>query len=180
MTKKLTPEERAARAAARKTSQPTKAEGPAQEADAAATHEVPDPQPADDKMTAAVPQQSADDPTNLQESNDPSGAELSGQEPARTSAEKKEDMPLSPATAYADSPGELAARAAETEVVPTTEQPRPASDGLTAKGRQILEEYPAAEAVYMTSNGFGFFREQDARNHAATLRDKTLTIVKRK
>ena len=94
-------------------------------------------------------------------------------------AEQNEDVPLSPATAYADSPAEVAARVAE--AADRTEQPRPAvSDSLTTKGRQILKEYPAAEEVYMTSNGFGFFREQDARNHATTLRNKTVIIVKRK
>lgn len=51
---------------------------------------------------------------------------------------------------------------------------------LAKDGEQILAEYPEAREVYMTSNGFGFFRETDARNHAATLKDKTVTTIKRK
>lgn len=48
------------------------------------------------------------------------------------------------------------------------------------EGEEILTQYPDAHVVFVTSNGFGFFRETDARNHAATLQDKTITIVKRK
>ena len=214
MAKKLTPEERAARAAAQKAAKQAKAEEPVQEADAAAAQEAADqktakpvktdepgqeaadqrPADAAAEETAAqepVDQLPADDPDDPQEANDPSDAEPSEQGPveisqeaekpaAETTAKKKEDAPLSPATAYAGSPAELAARAAETEAARNAERPKSASDGLTKKGRQILKEYPAADVVYMTSNGFGFFREQDARNHAATLRDKTVTIVKRK
>nr|DAL75145.1 MAG TPA: hypothetical protein [Caudoviricetes sp.] len=204
MAKKLTPEERAARPAAGKAVKQDKAKEPAQETDAAAAQEAADQKtakpvktdepgqeaadqrPADDaaEETAAQEpvdqQQPADDPDNPQEANDPSDAEPSEQGPVETTDKKKEDAPLSPATAYAGSPAELAARAAETEAARSAERPKSASDGLTKKGRQILEEYPAADVVYMTSNGFGFFREQDARNHAATLRNKTVTIVKRK
>ena len=43
-----------------------------------------------------------------------------------------------------------------------------------------MAAYPDAPVVYMTSNGFGFFRESEARNHAATLRDKAVITVKRK
>ena len=63
----------------------------------------------------------------------------------------EDERPLSAVTAFADTPEELAARQA-------TEAP----------------------VVYMTSNGFGFFRESEARNHAATLRDKAVITVKRK
>lgn len=48
------------------------------------------------------------------------------------------------------------------------------------EGEAILAQYPDASVVYVTSNGFGFFGESDARDHAATLRDKTVTTVKRK
>lgn len=51
---------------------------------------------------------------------------------------------------------------------------------LEKEGERILAEYPDAPEVFMTTNGFGFFRETDARNHAAALRDKTVTTVKRK
>lgn len=162
MANKLTPEEKAARAAARQAAAQAKAEQSAQETEAArevAEHSRPaaEPQPADretafDAPVQAAPQPADDDPIDQQPADD--------EQPEQEVAE-------------------VAARVSE--AADRTEQPLPAvSDSLTAKGRQILKEYPAAEEVYMTSNGFGFFREQDARNHATTLRDKTVIIVKRK
>lgn len=51
---------------------------------------------------------------------------------------------------------------------------------LKAKGLQILSDYPNEQKVYMTVNGFGFFRYTDARNHAETLSDKTILTINRK
>lgn len=192
MAKKLTPEEKATRAAARQAAAQEKAEQSAQETEAAqevAEHSRPaaEPQPADSETASDAPEQIApqssdDDPIDRQPMDDEQPEQEAAeapQEKAGSSAEQNEDVPLSPATAYADTPAEAAARAAE--AADRTEQPQPAaSDSLTAKGQQILKEYPAADKVYMTSNGFGFFREQDARNHATTLRNKTVIIVKRK
>ena len=81
------------------------------------------------------------------------------------------ERPLSPATAFADTPEELAARAAAESG---------AGSRLKAEAGRILAAYPDAPVVYMTSNGFGFFKESEARNHAATLRDKAVITVKRK
>lgn len=165
----LTSEEKAARAAARQKT-----------ARKVADHSRPatDPQPTEsdpnDRQDTIVP---ADDERGEQEE-----AEAS-QKTADVSTEKKEDAPLSHATVYADNPSVVAARTAEAKATDNESRPRPtatATDNLRDKGRQILKEYPAAMEVYMTSNGFGFFREQDARNHSATLRDKTVIIVKRK
>ena len=192
MANKLTPEEKAASAAARQAAAQAKAEQSAQETAAAQevaehSHPAAEPQPADretafDAPVQAAPQPADDDPIDRQPMGDEQPEQEAAeapQEKAGSLAEQNEDVPLSPATAYADSPAEVAARVAE--AADRTEQPRPAvSDSLTTKGRQILKEYPAAEEVYMTSNGFGFFREQDARNHATTLRNKTVIIVKRK
>lgn len=174
MAKKLTPEERAARAAARKAAKPAKTEEQVQESDAAAVQETVDQRPADEPNVSQEATESIDAEPSEPEPVEPSQEE---EEPA---AETGKDTPLSPAAAYAGSPAELAARASETAAASNTKQSESASDSLSAKGRQILKEYPAAEEVYMTSNGFGFFREQDARNHAATLRNKTVIIVKRK
>ena len=51
---------------------------------------------------------------------------------------------------------------------------------LTAEAERIFAAYPDASVVYMTSNGFGFFKETEARNHANTLRDKAVITIKRK
>lgn len=92
--------------------------------------------------------------------------------------------PLSPATAFADTPEELAARQA-TEAAAREAADRATTESgvgsrLKAEAGRILAAYPDAPVVYMTSNGFGFFRESEARNHAATLRDKAVITVKRK
>lgn len=87
----------------------------------------------------------------------------------------------SSASAFVGTRAELAARqqAAEATTQQTAE-PKTESKALLEKaGAQILAEYPDARVIYMTSNGFGFFREADARNHAATLQDKAVTTIKR-
>lgn len=83
-----------------------------------------------------------------------------------------------------DTPEELAARQA-TEAAAREAADRATTESgvgsrLKAEAGQILAAYPDAPVVYMTSNGFGFFRESEARNHAATLRDKAVITVKRK
>ena len=88
----------------------------------------------------------------------------------------EDERPLSAVTAFADTPEELAAREAADRA--TTESG--VGSRLKAEAGRILAAYPDAPVVYMTSNGFGFFRESEARNHAATLRDKAVITVKRK
>ena len=83
-----------------------------------------------------------------------------------------------------DTPEELAARQA-TEAAAREAADRATTESgvgsrLKAEAGRILAAYPDAPVVYMTSNGFGFFRESAARNHAATLRDKAVITVKRK
>ena len=83
-----------------------------------------------------------------------------------------------------DTPEELAARQA-TEAAAREAADRATTESgvgsrLKAEAGRILAAYPDAPVVYMTSNGFGFFKESEARNHAATLRDKAVITVKRK
>lgn len=83
-----------------------------------------------------------------------------------------------------DTPEELAARQA-TEAAAREAADRATTESgvgsrLKAEAGRILAAYPDAPVVYMTSSGFGFFRESEARNHAATLRDKAVITVKRK
>lgn len=84
-----------------------------------------------------------------------------------------------PATAFADTPEELAA-AQTAEAADRAAAESGAGSRLKAEAGRILAAYPDAPVVYMTSDGFGFFRESEARNHAATLRDKAVITVKRK
>lgn len=164
MTKQtLTPEEKAARAAKKATEAAEK-----EAADKAAAEKV--------AREAAAAEQAARE----------AAEKATAVQAAREAAETVEKTPPSPATSYAASPAELAAReaaektAAEKAARKAAEPNAGSKTRLEKEGEQILAEYPDAQVVYMTSNGFGFFRETDARNHAATLRDKTITNVKRK
>lgn len=116
-------------------------------------------------------------------SDDESGtADRQSDDAPATAGEDK--RPLSPATAFADTPEELAARqaaeAAAREAADRAAAESEAGSRLKAEAGRILTAYPNAPVVYMTSNGFGFFKESEARNHAATLRDKAVITVKRK
>jgi hypothetical protein len=116
-------------------------------------------------------------------SDDESGT--AGRQTYDTPATAGEDERLlSAATAFADTPEELAARQATEAAAREAADRATAESGvgsrLKAEAGRILAAYPDAPVVYMTSNGFGFFRESEARNHAATLRDKAVITVKRK
>ena len=89
--------------------------------------------------------------------------------PEQTGGEKQ---PPSPATAFANTPEEIADR--------KTERESGTENRLAAEAERIFAVYPDASVVYMTSNGFGFFKESEARNHANTLRDKAVITIKRK
>ena len=55
------------------------------------------------------------------------------------------------------------------------------SESLIKKeGRKILDDYPTEQEVYMTSDGFGFFREHDAYEHSKRLDNKDIVLIKRK
>ncbi|SEA70531.1 hypothetical protein SAMN05444145_105236 [Alistipes timonensis JC136] len=162
----LTPEEKAAKAAEKAAKAAEK-----EAADKAAAEKV-----AREAAEKAAAEQAA------REAAEKAAAEQA----ACKAAETVEKTPPSPATSYAASPAELAARET-TEKAAAEEAARKAAEPkaggktrLEKEGERILAEYPDASEVFMTANGFGFFREADARNHAATLRDKTITNVKRK
>lgn len=104
--------------------------------------------------------------------------------PEQTGEEKQ---PPSPATAFANTPEEIADRKAAAAAARKEEKKenRTAKESrtenrLAAEAKRIFAAYPDASVVYMTSNGFGFFKESEARNHANTLRDTTVTTIKRK
>lgn len=80
-------------------------------------------------------------------------------------------------------PEEKATRVATAEAAAAEKKPsvKPeAKNRLEQEAVRILADYPDAAEIRMTADGFGFFREQDARNHADTLRDKSILTVKRK
>ena len=42
---------------------------------------------------------------------------------------------------------------------------------------EIFKQHPNLEKVYVTSDGTAFYQENDAKNHAKSLKDKTVEIV---
>ena len=137
--------------------------------------------------TADAPMQAGNESPDLQTAPDtePAAGKEADRQPDDTPATAgKDERPLSPATAFADTPEELAAHqaaeAAAREAADRAAAESGAGSRLKAEAGRILAAYPDAPVVYMTSNGFGFFKESEARNHAATLRDKAVITVKRK
>ena len=138
-------------------------------------------------QTADVSMQVGNESPDLQPAPDTEPAAGKEAEPTPSVPEApagEDERPLSAVTAFADTPEELAARQA-TEAAAREAADRATTESgvgsrLKAEAGRILAAYPDAPVVYMTSNGFGFFRESEARNHAATLRDKAVITVKRK
>lgn len=145
-----------------------------------AGNESSDLQPAPDTEPAAGKPSASEAPDETPGLRPDSASDESGtadRQPDDAPATGGEDeRPLSPATAFTDTPEELAAREAANRAAAESG----ARSRLEIEAGRILAAYPDAPAVYMTSNGFGFFKESEAHNHAATLRDKAVITVKRK
>lgn len=112
-------------------------------------------------------------------------------EEAKSTAQNHEDGEVSDSSAvsFADSQAGADARL---EVQKEAETAKAGREGKAAKiateslegklcmqGISILKDYPEANEINMTSNGFGFFDFNDAKNHASTLTDKTVVTVKK-
>ena len=54
-----------------------------------------------------------------------------------------------------------------------------ASERNQERAKEIFENYPGVNAVYFTNDDTAFLTENDAKNHAKTLDEKTVTVVKR-
>lgn len=91
-------------------------------------------------------------------------AETAHPNPARAASDTAEVATTEPST-----------KAADTK---TAEEPK-VSDTLVKIGKSILKSNPAMSVVYMASDGRGFYEKNDADNHAHTLKNKTVTPVKK-
>lgn len=106
-------------------------------------------------------------------------AEKAATEKAEAEKAAAEKAAKAPAAEKAEA--EKAAREATEQAARKTAAPKTGNKTPQQRaGEEILAQYPDEPKVYVTSNGFGFFRESEARNHAATLQDKTVITVKRK
>jgi hypothetical protein len=101
---------------------------------------------------AATPENAATDMQATAENTQPSGANTEKQE--NTGVDTKEQTPA-------------------------TRTKKDIAQELEGKAKKIFGKY-SVELIYFTSNGMGFLKETDAKNHAAKLVDKTITIIKRK
>lgn len=108
--------------------------------------------------------------------------EAAGKETGEKEAVANTEAAL-PATSYTNTVEGKAERDAQTAKAKDKQaEPQRADEKgakLKRKGLQILEDYPDEQKVYMTANGFGFFKYTDARNHAETLSDQEVLTVNR-
>lgn len=176
MSKSLTAEEKeakkqaAAEKAARDAEEKVAAEETAKkEAEEQASREAAEKAAAEEKAVREAEEQAAAEEAAKKEAEEQAKAAGAGAE-----------APPSTATSYANNPDDKAQRDAEnaTKGKKGKEQPADAKTAeLKAKGLEILADYPAEHTVYMTANGFGFFKRSDARNHADTLSDTEILTV---
>ena len=104
------------------------------------------------------------------------------------------EAPVSEAQNYGKSPEELEAvkqqKTAEAEK-PRAKKKEPEADApkapknsrkatpLEIEAVKILDEHPGQDRVYMTADGFGYFNEHDARNHARDIKDDNIITIAR-
>jgi len=62
---------------------------------------------------------------------------------------------------------------------PKVETAKTSNETLAKIGKDALAKSPALKAVYVTSDGFVFANESDAKNNAKTLKDQAIQTVKR-
>lgn len=76
---------------------------------------------------------------------------------------------------------ELVAKEAEAKAAAEKEAAELATgeDGILKEGQRILANYPHKNEVFMTSDGFGFFDDHDAVQHAKHLDNHEVVAVKR-
>lgn len=95
------------------------------------------------------------------------------------------EAPAAEAQNYGKEPEEL--EAAKQPKPAETKKPKAGDTENSAKGRavtplkkeaiRILNGHPGQDTVYMTADGFGYFNEHDARNHARDIKDDKLVII---
>lgn len=61
----------------------------------------------------------------------------------------------------------------------SSEEQAKVSDTVVNIGKSLLNSNPQMSIVYMTADGRGFYEKNDADNHAATLKNKDVTPVKK-
>lgn len=116
----------------------------------------------------------------MAKNNKKTAPEVEKEQPApkqteQTQQSAQEPLPASTAAAYGKENEEQ-----ETVVndPPKTEKVK-ASGKMEKIAKSIFSEHPKEDIVHITSDGFGYFDEHDARNHARTLDDNDIVTITR-
>lgn len=67
----------------------------------------------------------------------------------------------------------------ETKTGSTTVSSTTCGSKCEDRAKKIFGDYPDINELYFTSDGMAFFSENDAKNHAATLKDGEVKTIKR-
>ena len=115
----------------------------------------------------------------MAKNNKKTAPEVEKEQPAPEQTEQTQQSEQVPASAAANYGGEMEEQPQQTA---GKESPKAKvkADGKTEKiAKSIFSEHPEEDTVYITSDGFGYFNEHDARNHARTLpNDEIVTITR--
>lgn len=69
---------------------------------------------------------------------------------------------------------------AKTTKTPTAKQSTADEQNVfNKKAKALFAEYPSASEMFFTVDGLAFFMECDAKNHAVSLKDGTVTTIKK-
>ena len=134
---------------------------------------------AEEKATAEA---AAAEEVAKKEAEEKAAREAEEQAAMAAAAAEKTEPPASPTTSYtntAEGKAERKAQATDAEKDGMEQPTGEKAAELKTIGLQILENYPNEQTVYITVNGFGFFKHSDARNHADTLSGKEILTVNR-
>lgn len=149
-----------------------------------------------EKKTNTPPEGEVKDAQQIEEQT---AKELAAKEAEAKAAAEKEAEELAAKEAEAKAAAELAQKEAADEAARNAEElaakkaaekaakaaaklvsgEKSGEDGISKEAQHILADYPHENEVFMTSDGFGFFDEHDAIQHAKRLDDQDVVSVKR-
>lgn len=149
-----------------------------------------------EKKTKATPESVVENTQQIEEQTAKEATELAAKEAEAKAATEKEAAELAAKEAEAKAAAELAEKEAAERVAREAEErsakkaaekaaaklvagEKSGEDGISKEGQRILADYPHENEVFMTSDGFGFFDEHDAVQHAKRLDDQDVVSVKR-
>jgi membrane protein involved in colicin uptake len=98
------------------------------------------------------------------------------QTPAAAAAEKVAKEAEKQAAKEVAEAAEKAAKEAEKQAA---KEAKEKTSARTSRVKGLFKQFPAAQELHFTSDGFAFLSQCDAKNHARSLDSKEVEIVKR-